>query len=125
MTIAVEGQQGVVAYIPAKNGKFLAGEFMAGLFSKKETEKSAAAIWRLFQHLAKLGTVRNEQKFKKVEGEIWEFKDYQARVFGFFGRNAAGKRCFFLTHGFIKKKQKLPRTEIDRANSIMNSWLRS
>lgn len=63
--------------------------------------------------------------FKKLSGteEIWE-----CRIS--FGSNAYRIFCFFvgnsvvLTHGFAKKSQKTPRTEIERAQAYRRDFLK-
>lgn len=55
------------------------------------------------------------EKFKKIEGtDLFEFKNFQIRVPCFF---VAGSRVL-LTHGLIKKADRLPKSEIKRAREI-------
>ena len=63
--------------------------------------------------------------FKKLvsSGEIWEFRIQ-------FGSNSYRIFCFFdgnsvvvLTHGLIKKTQKTPRPEIERAEAYRRDYL--
>jgi phage-related protein len=68
----------------------------------------------LFARMAEHGMITNEEKFKKLEGAIWEFKSSQVRIPCF-----QDGRVWVLTHGFIKKKQKAPRRDIERAKRIM------
>jgi phage-related protein len=64
--------------------------------------------------------------FKKLIGteEVWECRIQ-------FGSNAYRKFCFFvdnsvvvLTHGFIKKSQKIPKSEIEKAEAYRRDFLR-
>jgi phage-related protein len=63
--------------------------------------------------------------FKKLIGteEIWEcriqFGSHIYRIFCFFD----GHSVVVLTHGFIKKSQKTPRQEIERAESYRRDFL--
>lgn len=63
--------------------------------------------------------------FKKLEGTegIWEcrvaFGSNAYRIFAFF----AGDSMVVLTHGFAKKSQKIPRTEIERAQAYREDFL--
>jgi phage-related protein len=70
--------------------------------------------------LAREGFIPNEDKFKKLEGAsgLWEFRHLvgQARILGFFP--AKGRRNFVLINGVIKKSQKTPPAEIDRAERL-------
>lgn len=68
----------------------------------------------LFAWMAEHAVIRNEEKFKKLGGAIWEFKSFQIRIPCF-----QDGRAWVLTHGFIKKQQKAPRREIERAERIM------
>ena len=84
------------------------------LYSLDDKEK--AKIYALFRMLGDTGQIRNTEKFKKIEGTcFFEFKSFQIRMPCFF---AKGKRVF-ITHGFIKKKDKIPKPELDKANQIM------
>lgn len=64
--------------------------------------------------------------FKKLEGteEIWEcrivFGSNSYRVFCFFVDNS----LVVLTHGFMKKSQKTPRPEIERAEAMRRDFLK-
>lgn len=69
----------------------------------------------LFERMAEDGVIRNKTQFRKLEGCIWEFKRGQHRMLCF-----QDDRTFVLTHGFRKKRQKCPRTEIERARRIMS-----
>lgn len=70
----------------------------------------------LFKTMGDVGKIFNEQKFKHLTGtdQLFEFKADQGRVLCFF---FVGKRVV-LTHGFVKKSDKTPRGEIERAEKI-------
>jgi hypothetical protein len=78
-----------------------------------DTEK--AQMLRLFNKLGEQGWIANKEHFKKIEGtEFFEFKNFQIRM-----------PCYFLpgnlvviTHGFRKKGERIPPSEIDRAARI-------
>lgn len=67
-----------------------------------------------FQRIANDGRIGNPQHFHKIDGEIWEFKCYQHRI-GCFQDG----REWVLTHGFVKKGDRWPKPEVDRAKRIM------
>lgn len=67
----------------------------------------------LFDRMAQTGKINNREKFKKVEGDIFEFKKFQIRI-GCFQVT----RTWFLTHGFTKKQDHWPKSELKRANDI-------
>lgn len=54
----------------------------------------------------------NDQKFGDLGGGLYEFKSFQIRMpFAY-----AGERGWILiTHGFLKKKDRTPKEEIERA----------
>jgi len=79
---------------------------------KAEQQKATALLQRASQE----GPPKNTQKFVKVEGDIYEFKpSKQDRLLCFF----EGEKTIIITHGFTKKSRRIPRNEIDRANSLI------
>ena len=65
--------------------------------------------------------------FKKLSGEIWEFrtrfKGKQFRLFAFWDKSGTKTTLVIATHGFIKKSQKTPKKEIERAEKIRKDYL--
>ena len=61
--------------------------------------------------LAKNGSTLSEDIMKHIEDEIWELRPGKNRVLYFFYR----KNKYILLHHFIKKTQKTPRREIEKA----------
>lgn len=92
------------------DGKHLLREFIDGL-SEDDQKKIAA----LLKTTAELGVPKNEQKFKKLQDGLFEFKSYQIRIFCAFH----GKAIIVLTHGIIKKKNKHDKNDIDKAIEIL------
>jgi hypothetical protein len=79
-----------------------------------DTEK--AQMLRLFNKMAEQGRIANKEQFKRIEGteHLFEFKHFQIRM-----------PCFFLpgslvviTHGFRKKGDRIPPSELARATQI-------
>lgn len=69
--------------------------------------------------------VKDVNLFKKLgDSEIWEFRTlYQGiayRLFAFWDKD--GETLVIATHGLIKKTQKTPKKEIDKAEGIMKEW---
>jgi phage-related protein len=60
--------------------------------------------------------------FKKLENDIWEFRirfgGTQIRLLAFWDKTDNKETLVFATHGFIKKVDKVPAKEIERANKI-------
>lgn len=64
----------------------------------------------------------NNELFKKLKGEIWEFrtiynKTYY-RIFAFWDKTEKIKTLVLATHGIIKKTGKTPEKEIEKADNI-------
>lgn len=69
----------------------------------------------------------NKEIFKKLEGsDIWEFRTLFAgiayRLLAFFDTDK--QALIITTHGFIKKTQKTPQKEIERAKFIRNEYFK-
>ncbi|UMY64490.1 MULTISPECIES: type II toxin-antitoxin system RelE/ParE family toxin [unclassified Flavobacterium] len=65
--------------------------------------------------------------FKKLQKDIWEFRTkyagIQVRLLAFWDKNDHKKTLVVATHGFIKKVDKVPISEIDRAVRLRNNYL--
>lgn len=69
--------------------------------------------------------VKDIDLFKKLgDTDIWEFRTlYQGmayRLFAFWDKE--NETLVVATHGLIKKTQKTPKKEIDKAKTIMAEW---
>lgn len=96
-----------------ENGKCRVREFIPAL---EEADKKK--IVYLLKRTGDLGTPANIEKFRNLENGIFEFKSFQVRVLCFFAKG----EMIILTHGFVKKKDKTPRTEIERAKRLMSAY---
>lgn len=78
--------------------------------------ENKAKMLRLFKQMGDQGKIRSPEKFKKIEGSdgLFEFKSHQVRMPCYF----LPGRLLVLTHGLIKKGDKLPPAEIRRAERI-------
>jgi phage-related protein len=60
--------------------------------------------------------------FKKLTQEIWEFRtkygSLQYRLFAFWDKRDNKKTLVIATHGIVKKTQKIPKEEIEKAMRI-------
>ena len=96
--------------------KFLkeAEEFLASLDSKSAR--------KLIYNIDLAEQTNDPRIFKKVQGEIWEFRSRylgsQHRLFAFWDKSDNANILVFATHGIIKKSQKLPMKEINKAEEI-------
>ncbi|MDE6693304.1 MAG: type II toxin-antitoxin system RelE/ParE family toxin [Muribaculaceae bacterium] len=69
----------------------------------------------------------DKELFKKLEGsDIWEFRTLFSgiayRLLSFFDTD--GQALIITTHGFIKKTQKTPKKEIERAKVIRDEYFK-
>jgi len=64
--------------------------------------------------------------FKKLNKDIWEFRTLyagiQIRLLAFWDKTEDKKTLVFATHGFIKKVDKIPPKEIERATQIKETY---
>ncbi|MCO5287638.1 MAG: type II toxin-antitoxin system RelE/ParE family toxin [Chitinophagaceae bacterium] len=64
--------------------------------------------------------------FKKLQGEIWEFRSKylgnQNRLLAFWDKTEKTETIVLATHGFVKKDQKVPQKEIDKAERIRQQY---
>lgn len=67
--------------------------------------------------------------FKKLRDDIWEFRTRfggkQIRLLGFWDKESGEETIVFATHGFIKKVDKVPANEIERALIIRKKYFDS
>ena len=75
-------------------------------------------------------TVRTDNTlFKKLNSDIWEFltlyNKKQYRLFAFWDKTDNKVTIVIATHGIIKKTQKTPKKEIDKATELMNKYFES
>jgi hypothetical protein len=67
-----------------------------------------------FARMAQTGKIYNRTQFKKLQGDLWEFKVNQHRI----GCYQDGK-VWVLTHGLTKKRDSWPQRELDRGLRII------
>jgi phage-related protein len=102
------------------SGKVPMIEFLDTL-SIKERAKIFAYIEKLVE-LKSSGISLKENLSKHLEDGIFElrvsFENRISRSFCFY----EAERQIIFTHGFVKKVQKTPKIEIERAKAIRKSW---
>jgi phage-related protein len=92
--------------------------FISGLDSK--------TIKKILYNL-ELAEQSNEPKlFKKLQNEIWEFRTIyagvQIRLLAFWDKSDRMQTLVIATHGFIKKVDKVPVNEIQRAIKLRDKY---
>ena len=67
--------------------------------------------------------------FKKLRYDIWDFSvrhgNNQIRLFAFWNKTDNIHTMVFATHGYIKKVDKVPDNEIERAKNIGRKYFES
>ena len=64
--------------------------------------------------------------FRKLTTDIWEFrtrfKSKQFRLFAFWDKGSNESTLVITTHGFVKKTQKIPKREIQKAEQLRKEY---
>ncbi len=96
-----------------KNGKEPVSEYLRKLACKtdKDSRIKLNKIRDYVKALSVYGTQVGEPYIKHLDGEIWEIRPLRDRIF-FVAWHDGG---FVLLHVFMKKTQKTPKREIDKA----------
>ena len=74
---------------------------------------------KILYNIRKAQTGHDPQLFKKLNNEIWEFRtSYQGlqyRLLAFWDKTTTTETLVIATHGFVKKRSKVPENEIQKA----------
>lgn len=93
-------------------------KFLSGL-ERKHYEKILFNIRK-----AQIG--KDPELFKKLSDDIWEFRTlyqgFQYRLLAFWDKTFAADTLVISTHGFVKKRSKVPVNEIQRAVQIQKKY---
>ena len=83
---------------------------------------------KIIYNIRKAQIINDPVLFKKLTEEIWEFrtlhKKLHYRLFAFWNKKNKRKTLVIATHGIVKKTQKTPTKEIERATRIMNNYFK-
>jgi len=81
---------------------------------------------KIFYNIDKSKYVNDPELFKKLDDLIWEFRTkYRKayyRLFAFWDKTDNIETLVIATHGIIKKTDKVPKAEIERAKAIMKQY---
>lgn len=98
-----------------------AKEFIAGLNSK--------AVRKLLYNIDLAEQTNDTRLFKKLRDDIWELRvrygNNQIRLLAFWDKTDNQNTLVLATHGFIKKTDKVPYNEIERAKNIRKKYFES
>ena len=95
-----------------------ADKFIAGLDPK--------TIKKVFYNIDLAEQTNDPKLFKKLQQDIWEFRTkyagLQIRLLAFWDKTDDKETLVFATHGFIKKVDRVPPNEIERAVIIRTRY---
>jgi phage-related protein len=81
---------------------------------------------KVIYNIKKAQVVSDKELFKKLKDEIWEFrtlfKKTHIRLFAFWDKTDKIDTVVITTHGFIKKTDKTPKSEIEKAEKIRKGY---
>jgi phage-related protein len=84
------------------------------------------AKYKLFFNIDKSKKYNDPRIFKKLDKDIWEFraeyKKLQHRLLAFWDKRNNRNILVICTHGIIKKTDKVPKSEIEKARRLMKLY---
>ncbi|MHA8050931.1 type II toxin-antitoxin system RelE/ParE family toxin [Aquirufa sp. ROCK-SH2] len=82
---------------------------------------------KIIYNLWKFKLQKDRKLFKKLTHEIWEFRtkfaENEYRLLAFWKKEKGLTTIIIATNGFVKKSQKTPKTEIEKAMNIRQYYL--
>ena len=109
-----------IRFYKDKDGREPLKEYLKELGAK--TDKNSRINFNKIRDYTKIlseyGTRAGEPYVKHLDGEIWELRPLRNRIL-FFAYD--GKQYILLSH-FIKKTQKTPKREIEKAKNLINDY---
>jgi phage-related protein len=98
-----------------------ANEFIAELRPK--------AAKKVFYNIDLAEQTNDPRLFKKLRKEIWElrtkYEGLEIRLLAFWEKSDNQETLVIATHGFIKKVDKVPENEIDRAERLRERYFKN
>jgi phage-related protein len=89
----------------------------------------AKAIKKLFYDIRQAEQTNDPKLFKKLRNDIWQFRVRymfgHIRILTFWDKIDKEDTLVVATHGFIKKVDKIPGNEIERAINLKNRYFES
>lgn len=114
-----------IEFYSQDNGFSPIEELMDNLQDRALTNKDARIQWKqLVRQLEDLSNLGREHLptniTKHIEDDIWELRPGRRRILYFFYKDG----IYVMLHSFIKKTQKTPRREIEKAKRERDDYLR-
>ena len=80
----------------------------------------------MFYNIDLAEQINDPKLFKKLQKDIWEFRTkfggVQIRLLAFWDKDDENETLVFATHGFLKKVDRVPTNEIERATNIRKKY---
>lgn len=93
-------------------------DFMASLDTKSKM--------KIYYNIDRSKSVNDPELFKTLDGKIWEFRTkysgLQYRLLAFWDKTDKTETLVLATHGIVKKTDKVPKADIDKAKGIMAEY---
>ncbi len=81
---------------------------------------------KILYNIDKSRFVNDPKLFKKLDNDIWEFRTkyrrLHYRLLSFWDKTDSVETLVVATHGIIKKTDKIPKSEIEKARAIMRFY---
>ncbi len=93
-------------------------EFMESLDQKSQQ--------KIYYNIKKAQLTNDPELFKKLNDNIWEFRTFynktHFRIFAFWDKSQGQQTLVLLTHGLIKKTDRTPKTDLEKAERIREQY---
>lgn len=90
------------------------------------SELDSKTVKKVFYNIDLSEQTNDPKLLKKLQGDIWEFRTkyagLQIRLLAFWDKTGEEETLVVATHGFIKKVDKVPKNEIERASKIKTKY---
>ena len=81
---------------------------------------------KIYYNIDKASYGLDPKLFKKLDDEIWEFRTkymgQQYRLFAFWDKTEKTEALVIATHGIVKKVNKVPKSDIEKAKQIKSIY---
>ena len=93
-------------------------EFMESLDQKSQQ--------KIYYNIKKAQLINDPELFKKLNENIWEYRTFynktHFRIFAFWDKSQRQQTLVLSTHGLIKKTDKTPKTDLEKAERIREQY---
>ncbi|MCK9403439.1 MAG: type II toxin-antitoxin system RelE/ParE family toxin [Chitinophagaceae bacterium] len=93
-------------------------EFMDSLDQKSQQ--------KIYYNIKKAQLTNDPELFKKLNDNIWEFRTFynktHFRIFAFWDKSQGQQTLVLSTHGLIKKTDRTPKTDLEKAGRIREQY---